>query len=85
MMISESNMMADRDEDFNTRYGSYRGWQMAVSKVKPIKRDTINVSFADMVLNNGAINTEDAVNYLLNRFLSVSINEQKENVYRILE
>ena len=37
--MMRSNMMADRDEDFNTRYGSYRGWQMAVSKVKPIKRD----------------------------------------------
>ena len=30
--------MADRDEDFNTRYGSYRGWQMAIEKVKPIPR-----------------------------------------------
>ena len=27
--MSMSNMMADRDEDFNTRYASYRGWQMA--------------------------------------------------------
>ena len=39
-MMAESNMMADRDEDFNTRYGSYRGWQMAIERVKPIPRDT---------------------------------------------
>ena len=37
-MMAMSNRMADRDEDFNTRYASYRGWQMAVEKVKPIPR-----------------------------------------------
>ena len=36
--MAESNMLADRDEDFNTRYGSYRGWQMAIDRVKPIPR-----------------------------------------------
>ena len=35
-MMAVSNIMADRDEDFNTRYASYRGWQMATEKVKPI-------------------------------------------------
>src|ERR1700733_6594892 len=38
--LAESNMAADRSEDFNTRYGSYRGWQMAIERVKPIPRDT---------------------------------------------
>src|SRR6202163_146972 len=26
--LAESNMAADRDDDFNTRYGSFSGWQM---------------------------------------------------------
>ena len=34
--MAESNQLADRDEDFNTRYGSFRGWQMAIQRVKPI-------------------------------------------------
>ena len=78
MMMAESNMMADRDEDFNTRYGSYRGWQMAVSKVKPIKRDTININFTKMILNSGATNTNEAIDYLLKRFLTVDIDESKK-------
>ena len=80
IMMAESNMMADRDEDFNTRYGSYRGWQMAVSKVKPIKRDTLNISFTDMILKSGALNTEEAVDYLISRFLSVNINDKKRQM-----
>ena len=80
MMIAESNMMADRDEDFNTRYGSYRGWQMAVSKVKPIKRDTININFTKMILENELISTRDAVDYLTKRFLTINISETKKNM-----
>jgi hypothetical protein len=30
--MAESNMNADRDEDFNTRYGSFRGSQMAIER-----------------------------------------------------
>src|SRR5215470_15439806 len=35
---AESNMMADRDEDYNTRYASYRGYLMAFERTKPIPR-----------------------------------------------
>ena len=69
--------MADRDEDFNTRYGSYRGWQMAIEKVKPIKRVAAKLNISRMVLSNGAKTSEDAVNYLLNRFLSVPVSDKK--------
>ena len=47
--IAESNMAADRDEEFNTRYGSFRGWQMAIERVKPIPRDTAQIDLAAMV------------------------------------
>jgi len=39
-------MAADRDEDFNTRYGSFRGWQMAIERVKPIPRDTAQIDLS---------------------------------------
>ena len=80
MMMSESNMMADRDEDFNTRYGSYKGWQMAVSRVKPIIRDAVNINFTNMVLNSGAKNSHEAVDYLINRFLIVKIDNNKRDM-----
>ena len=38
--VAESNKNADRDEEFNTRYGSFRGSQLAIQRVKPIPRDT---------------------------------------------
>ena len=37
-MIAASNRV-NADEAFNTRYGSYRGWQMAIERVNPIERD----------------------------------------------
>ncbi len=56
-VMAESNMLAARDEDFNTRYGSFRGWQMAIEKVKPIPRDTAQVNLARMVLAEHPKNT----------------------------
>ena len=51
---------------------------MAVSKVKPIKRDTLNINFTKMILNSGATNTNEAIDYLLKRFLTVDIDESKK-------
>ena len=48
---AESNKNADRDEDFNTRYGSFRGSQMAIERVKPIPRDTAQINLSQMVLD----------------------------------
>lgn len=71
---SVSNRMADRDEDFNTRLGSYRGWRMAIEKVKPIPRTTAQLDLTGMIRSAGCENTEQAVEYLLNRFLSVPVD-----------
>ena len=35
-MIAESNMMVDRDEDYNTRYGGYKGNLLAFERTKTI-------------------------------------------------
>jgi hypothetical protein len=71
VVIAESNMAADRDEDFNTRYASYRGWQMAIQRVKAIPRDTAQVDLSAMVRQNQLTNTSQVVDYFLGRFMRV--------------
>ncbi len=68
---AESNKNADRDEDFNTRYGSFRGSQMAIQRVKPIPRDTAQINLAQMVLDQHLANSSQAVDYLIHRFMTV--------------
>ncbi len=70
-MMSMSNAMSDRDEDFNTRYASYRGWQMATEKVKPIPRHTAQLNLAAMVAEQKLANAEQVVDYFLARFLRI--------------
>jgi hypothetical protein len=74
--MAMSNMMADRDEDFNTRFASYRGWQMAVEKVKPIPRNFARLDLTTMVFGAGCRSSADAVDHLLQRFLSVPVEAQ---------
>ena len=69
--LAESNMLADRDEDFNTRYGSFRGWQMALERVKPIPRPTAHIDFTGMVTGAGLKNTAEVVDYFVLRFMRV--------------
>jgi len=68
---AESNLNADRDEEFNTRYGSFRGSQLAIERVKPIPRDTAQIRLAEMVLNAKLKNTTDVVDYMIHRFMRV--------------
>ncbi|MEO8049061.1 MAG: DUF1800 domain-containing protein [Acidobacteriota bacterium] len=70
-MMAESNMSADRDEDFNTRYGSFRGSQLALERVKPIPRDTAQIRLSRMVLAENPQNTTQVVDYLIGRFMRV--------------
>jgi uncharacterized protein (DUF1800 family) len=69
--MAESNMSADRDEDFNTRYGSFRGSQLAIERVKPIPRETAQVNLTRMVLSQEPKNTTQVVDYLIARFMRV--------------
>ena len=71
VVIAESNMAADRDEDFNTRYASYRGWQMAIERVKAIPRDTARLDLSSMVRANKLGTTAQVVDYFLARFMRV--------------
>lgn len=73
-------MMADRDEDFNTRYGSYRGWQMAIERVKPLPRHTAQVDLSAMVLEAGLRNTEEVVDYFLERFMRAPLGQTERDL-----
>ena len=69
--MSESTRKLDREEDFNTRYGSYRGWQKAVEVIKPIPRTMARVDLSGMVQASGAQSTGDVVELFAQRFFSV--------------
>jgi uncharacterized protein (DUF1800 family) len=68
---AESNKNADRDEEFNTRYGSFRGSQMAIQRVKPIPRNTAQINLSRMVVDEHLANSTQVVDYLIHRFMRV--------------
>jgi len=74
--MAESNMLADRDEDFNTRYGSFRGWQLAIERVKPIPRETAQFNLSKMVLAENPKNTTQVVDSLIHRFMRVAPGDE---------
>lgn len=67
---AQANVLANQDT-FNTRYATLKGWQEAVRKVKPTLRAPAQFSLADLVLSADARTTTDAIDLLLQRFLSV--------------
>ena len=70
-VMAESNQLADRDEDFNTRYGSFRGWQMAIQRVKPILRHTARLSLAEDVIRQELTTASEVVDYFIYRYMRV--------------
>jgi hypothetical protein len=83
--LAEANMLADRDEDFNTRYGSFRGWQMAIERVKPIPRHTAQIDLSQMVVDAGLKNTTEVVDYFIHRFMRVApVEEKRQSLIKFL-
>jgi uncharacterized protein (DUF1800 family) len=84
--VTSMSMQADRDEEFNTRLASFRGWQMALQKVKPIPRATAQLDLSAMILGAGCKTTRDAGDYLLARFVSVPLEASThERIAKFLE
>ena len=79
-MMSASNMLADRDEDFNTRLGSMRGWQMAIERVKPIVRSTANIRLTARVKDQELGTPRQVVDDFAARFFSVTLDEMTRQV-----
>jgi hypothetical protein len=70
---AESNAQVDRDEDYNTRYASYRGYVMAFERTKPIPRRVADLNLAAMVTAVRATTPDAVVDYFASRFLSVPL------------
>jgi hypothetical protein len=78
---AESNMQADRDEDFNTRYANFQGYTAALARAKPIPRRPAELNLARMISAAGATTVEGAVDHLTGRFLRVKLAEKDRAVF----
>ena len=79
--MSEAARKLDREEAFNTRYGSYRGWQKAVELIKPIPRTFARVDLGAIVLAGGARSTGEAVDLLAQRFFGLPSTHQDRAIW----
>ena len=61
--MAESNMMVDRDEDYNTRYGGYKGCLIAFERTKLIPRRPAAIDLTAMVQAAGADTAEKVVDH----------------------
>lgn len=87
-MMAMSTMNADRDEDFNTRFGSYRGWQMALTRVKPLPRHTAALDLTRLVRDSKTpVKTPaDVVDLFVARMLIVPpSDESRKRLAQFLE
>ena len=73
---AESNMMVDRDEDYNTRYGGYAGYVLAFKRTKIIPRRPVSLDLSTMVKAAGADTVDEVVHHFVHRFLSVRLAEK---------
>ncbi len=71
--MAQSNALADRDEAFNTRLGSMRGWQMAIERVIPIPRTFARISLAQQVSDARLDTPLDVVMYFEERFFETPL------------
>ena len=71
--MAQSNALADRDEAFNTRLGSMRGWQMAIERVIPIPRTFARISLAQQVSDAHLDTPLDVVMYFEERFFETPL------------
>jgi hypothetical protein len=79
-MMAESNMMVDRDEDYNTRYGGYKGYLLAFERTKAIPRRPASIDLTAMARSAGATTVDAVVDHFARRFLSVTISEKDREV-----
>jgi uncharacterized protein (DUF1800 family) len=77
---AESNKMVDRDEDYNTRYGGWAGYQLAFKRTKPIPRQTVSLDLMAMTTSAGADTPEKVVDHFLRRFMRVPLAEKDRQV-----
>ena len=74
--MAASNLLADRDEDFNTRLGSMRGWQLALERVEPIPRRTARVRLTETVRQAELATAREVVDFFADAYMSVALHEE---------
>ena len=77
---AESNKMVDRDEDYNTRYGGYAGYQLAFKRTKLIPRAPMSITLVAMVQAAGADTPDKIVDHFIHRFMRVSMAAKDRQV-----
>ena len=77
---AESTLLADRDEDFNTRYGSYRGYLMAYERTKLVPRRVADLNLTAMLDAADAKTVDAAVDHFIHRFLRVPLVQKDRQV-----
>ena len=83
---SGASMLADADEDYNTRYGGYRGYVLAFERVNLVPRHVADFSLVSMVRAAGAQTPSDAVGHLLTRLLRAPLGGgQRQRLVELLE
>jgi hypothetical protein len=80
--MAESNMMVDRDEDYNTRYGGFKGNLMAYERTKLIVRSPARIDLTAMVNAAGADTVDKVVDHFVRRFLSVELADRDRGLLR---
>jgi len=78
---AESNAQVDRDEDYNTRYASYRGYLAAFERTKPIPRRVADLSLVSMASAAHANTAEAVVDHFAMRFLSVPLSAKDRTAF----
>jgi len=73
---SAVSKMADADEDYNTRYGGYRGYVLAYERIKLVPRHAADIDLVSMVRSAGAKTAADAVDHLLLRFMRAPLDAE---------
>ena len=73
-------MMADREEDYNTRYGGYKGNADAFERTKVIPRRTASIELTSMVKAAGADTVDEVVDHFIHRFLRVTLAQKDRAV-----
>jgi uncharacterized protein (DUF1800 family) len=72
--MAESNMMVDRDEDYNTRYAGYKGYLLAFERTRLIPRRTAPLDLVGLARTAGADSAEKIVDHFLVRFVSTPVS-----------
>lgn len=75
---SASSMMVDADEDYNTRYGGYRGYVMAYERVKLVPRHVIDLDLVGMLSAEGAETSAEVIDRIARRFLHIALERDAQ-------